>query len=896
MVAALFLVKGSPEEQAQEVAGVFLAALEQDDTETAHQLLCQAERANLSPAERSAGVPRRDAGPGRRVRRGGGGAAARRGPLGRRQHVPVDRHQRGRPADLRRDRPALTPLGRGSPESRSPSPWAKIIPNRRRHGSMQLQSAGRATGTPRYGTHLGHAGDRPSSAEVAPVSSGTPSKWVYDFSEGNKDQKDLLGGKGANLAEMTNLGLPVPPGFTITTDACRHYLEHGGTPPELDAAGHRAPAGAREGHGQDPGRPGRPAAGLGPVGRRGEHARDDGDRPQRRPQRRVGAGPGRAVGQRALRLGLLPPPHPDVRQDGPRHRRRPLRARPRRGEARSRAPSSTSTSTPSTSRTSSPASRRSSSEQTGHDFPQDPREQMDLAINAVFDSWNSERAIIYRRRERIPSDAGTAVNVCSMVFGNLGSDSGTGVAFTRDPGSGAQGVYGDYLQNAQGEDVVAGIRNTVPLADLENIDKDAYDELMATMSRLESHYRDLCDIEFTVERNKLWMLQTRIGKRGAAAAFVIATQLVDEGLIDMDEAVRRVTGDQLAQLMFPRFISGGDATQLTQGMNASPGAAVGKAVFSSEDAVQWADRGEKVVLVRRETNPDDLSGMIAAEGVLTSRGGKTSHAAVVARGMGKTCVCGAEELQVDTKAEAVHRPRRHGRQGGRRHLHRRVHRPGLARRGAGRAVGRRPLLRGRDRPGRRGHRRHRAQRAPDPDPRRREAAARRPDQRRHPGGLRPRPAVRRPGHRPVPDRAHVPRRPPEAGREADPGRRRRGAAGRARRPGAAAEAGLPRDLRGDGRPAGDRAAARPAAARVPARPDRAVGARRARRGARRARRGQPAAAGRRPRHARVQPDARPARRPAGPGRPRAVRHAGAGHRRGGRASGRRRAATRGRRS
>jgi pyruvate,orthophosphate dikinase len=243
-----------------------------------------------------------------------------------------------------------------------------------------------------------------------------------------------------------------------------------------------------------------------------------------------------------------------------------------------------------------------------------------------------------------------------MVFGNLGSDSGTGVAFTRDPGSGAQGVYGDYLQNAQGEDVVAGIRNTVPLADLERIDKDAYDELMTTMSRLESHYRDLCDIEFTIERNKLWMLQTRVGKRTAGAAFVIATQLVDEGLIDMDEAVRRVTGDQLAQLMFPRFVSGGDAVQLTQGMNASPGAAVGKAVFSSETAVQWADRGEKVILVRRETNPDDLSGMIAAEGVLTSRGGKTSHAAVVARGMGKTCVCGAEELLVDTKAKKFTAP------------------------------------------------------------------------------------------------------------------------------------------------------------------------------------------------------------------------------------------------
>ena len=211
-------------------------------------------------------------------------------------------------------------------------------------------------------------------------------------------------------------------------------------------------------------------------------------------------------------------------------------------------------------------------------------------------------------------------------------------------------MYGDYLQNAQGEDVVAGIRNTVPLLQLADIDRGAYDELTDIMGRLEGHYRDLCDIEFTVERHKLWMLQTRVGKRTAGAAFRIATQLVDEGLIDLDEAVRRVTGDQLAQLMFPRFVSGGDATQLTQGMNASPGAAVGKAVFSSERAIEEAQRGEAVVLVRRETNPDDLGGMIAAQGVLTSRGGKTSHAAVVARGMGKTCVCGAEELQVDTKA------------------------------------------------------------------------------------------------------------------------------------------------------------------------------------------------------------------------------------------------------
>jgi pyruvate,orthophosphate dikinase len=297
---------------------------------------------------------------------------------------------------------------------------------------------------------------------------------------------------------------------------------------------------------------------------------------------------------------------------------------------------------------------------TGAEFPQDPRQQMDLAMEAVFDSWNGERARLYRRQERIPADLGTAVNICSMVFGNLGMDSGTGVAFTRDPSSGAQGIYGDYLQNAQGEDVVAGIRNTLPLQDLEALDKPAYDELLATMSTLESHYRDLCDIEFTIERGKLWMLQTRVGKRTAGAAFRIATQLVDEGLIDTDEALLRVTGAQLARLMFPAFGATDDVdasrTVLAKGMGASPGAAVGKAVFSSAVAVEWAARGEDVILVRRETNPDDLSGMIAAQGILTSRGGKTSHAAVVARGMGKTCVCGAEDLEVDLEHKTLTAP------------------------------------------------------------------------------------------------------------------------------------------------------------------------------------------------------------------------------------------------
>jgi pyruvate,orthophosphate dikinase len=295
-------------------------------------------------------------------------------------------------------------------------------------------------------------------------------------------------------------------------------------------------------------------------------------------------------------------------------------------------------------------------EQAGREFPQDPREQMDLAIKAVFDSWNTERAKLYRRQERIPHDLGTAVNICSMVFGNLGPDSGTGVAFTRDPATGHSGVYGDYLANAQGEDVVAGIRNTLSLQELEGLDKTSYDELMRIMKVLEGHYRDLCDIEFTIERGKLWMLQTRVGKRTAAAAFLIANNLVDEGVINPDEAIDRVTGAQLAQLMFPQFDLSSAPKRIAKGMNASPGAAVGKAVFDSYTAVKWSRSGERVILIRRETNPDDLGGMIAAQGILTSRGGKTSHAAVVARGMGKTCVCGAEELDVDTKARKFTAP------------------------------------------------------------------------------------------------------------------------------------------------------------------------------------------------------------------------------------------------
>ncbi|MGH3371081.1 MAG: pyruvate, phosphate dikinase, partial [Nocardioidaceae bacterium] len=474
-------------------------------------------------------------------------------------------------------------------------------------------------------------------------------QFVYGFAQGSKDQKDLLGGKGANLAEMTNLGLPVPPGFTISTQACRAYLAEGRAPDGLadEVSAHLAELeqtmGKGLGQADDPllvsvrsgakfSMPGMMDTvlniGLNDESVPGLAAQSQDERFAWDSYRRLLAMFGKTV------LGIDGDLFEDLLEE------------------RKKARGSTSDLDLDAEdfRALVGAYQELVREQTGRDFPQDPREQLDLAVRAVFDSWNTERAVLYRRQERIPSDLGTAVNVMAMVFGNVGMDSGTGVAFTRDPASGAQGVYGDYLQNAQGEDVVAGIRNTVPLADLEQLDKKSYDDLMRIMEKLEGHYRDLCDIEFTVEHGKLWMLQTRVGKRTAEAAFRIAVQLVDQGLIDMDEAVRRVTGAQLAQLMFPRFEPGSDAKKIASGMNASPGAAVGKAVFESVRAAELAATGERVILVRRETNPDDLPGMIAAQGILTSRGGKTSHAAVVARGMGKTCVCGAEELDVDVKA------------------------------------------------------------------------------------------------------------------------------------------------------------------------------------------------------------------------------------------------------
>ncbi|MFB7462363.1 pyruvate, phosphate dikinase [Streptomyces sp. NPDC056224] len=472
--------------------------------------------------------------------------------------------------------------------------------------------------------------------------------YVYDFSEGGRERAGLLGGKGANLAEMARMGLPVPPGFTVTTEACRVFLATGQPPAGLDrqigehlAALERA-AGKRLGQVDDPlllsvrsgakfSMPGMmetildiglndcAVLGLAKTPERERFAWDS----YRRLVQMFGVtvmGVDGAHFEEALAAVKKEHHRTDDSQLDACDLIRLVET-----------------------------FKDLIREQTGEEFPQDPAEQLRRAVLAVFTSWNGERARLYRRREHIPDDLGTAVNIQAMVFGNLGPDSGSGVAFTRDPATGRPGVYGDYLPDAQGEDVVSGIRNTVPLQDLAGLDPTSFTRLCGYMDQLEAHYRDLCDIEFTIERGTLWMLQTRVGKRTAQAAFSIASQLADEGLISEREALGRVSGEALARLMFPRFAATDTSEVIARGVPASPGAAVGAVVFDSAEAVRRAAAGEKVVLVRQETTPDDLPGMVAAQAVLTSRGGKTSHAAVVARGMGKVCVCGAEDIVVDTR-------------------------------------------------------------------------------------------------------------------------------------------------------------------------------------------------------------------------------------------------------
>ena len=473
-------------------------------------------------------------------------------------------------------------------------------------------------------------------------------QFIYPFTFGDKSQSDLLGGKGANIAEMVQMGLPVPPGFTITTEACREFLSSGAVPTQLTEQIHKSLSNLEKAVGKNFGDPSNPL--LVSVRSGAKHSM-----------------PG--MMETVLNVGITPEVAEALAQSSGNQRfawdsyRRFIDMFGRivcdlpdeivhkiENTFLLKANAKVVADLPVESlKELAQQLILAIQEHTGQDFPKNPIDHLTQSIEAVFRSWNSERAQLYRRRERIPSDLGTAVNIQSMVFGNLSDDSGTGVAFTRNPATGEKGSYGDYLDKAQGEDVVAGIRNTMSLADMAKKEPIVHAELERLMKTLEDHYRDLCDIEFTVERGKLWILQTRVGKRTAEAAFRIATQLVDEGKISMDEALLRTGGDQLAQLMFPQFDLSEIRNLIATGIPASPGAAVGEVVFDSKRAFDLAKNGRKVILVRRETSPDDLVGMVAAEGILTSRGGKTSHAAVVARGMGKTAVCGTESISVDEK-------------------------------------------------------------------------------------------------------------------------------------------------------------------------------------------------------------------------------------------------------
>jgi pyruvate,orthophosphate dikinase len=478
-------------------------------------------------------------------------------------------------------------------------------------------------------------------------------KYVYDFSEGNKDMKDLLGGKGANLAEMTNMGLPVPHGFTITTEGCLTYLAAGGYPDGLagEVDEHLATLESsmdkRLGDASDPllvsvrsgakfSMPGMMDTvlnlGLNETSVAGLAAQTGDDlRFARDAYRRFIQMFGKIV--------------MDVPADAFEHAL----------EEAKHAKSETAQDTDLDAEDLAGLIDRFLAiyrEHTGSEFPQDPKEQLRLSIEAVFKSWNGKRARDYRRQNKISDDLGTAVNVVAMVFGNRGDDSGTGVAFTRDPSTGEKVPYGDYLPNAQGEDVVAGIRNTLPLAKLEDLDPTSYAGLREVMDTLEKHYRDMCDIEFTIEKDHLWILQTRIGKRTAFGEWVMAHEMLTEGLIDESTALLRVDANRLEEL-FKRRVEADGAAAIAKGLNASPGAATGAVVFSADEAERWAKQdGAKVILVRRETTPDDYHGMIAAQGILTSAGGTNSHAAVVARGEGIPAVCGADAIRIDLEARA----------------------------------------------------------------------------------------------------------------------------------------------------------------------------------------------------------------------------------------------------
>ncbi len=471
---------------------------------------------------------------------------------------------------------------------------------------------------------------------------------VFPFAHGDKSMKSLLGGKGANLAEMARIGLPVPPGFTVTTEACKQYLNKGG---ELW-----------------PGLKTEIIENLGLLEQ--QTGRNFGQEQPLLLSVRSGAVvsmPG--MMDTVLNLGLNQKTTESLAAETG-NRRFALDCYRRfiqmfgdvvlkvghysfenvLTEIRQRKRVKTDSELEETDLDQVvKAFLDIVRKETGADFPQDPQEQLFLAIEAVFKSWNTDRAAIYRKANKIPDDLGTAVNVQAMVFGNLGSDSGTGVAFTRNPSTGEPKLYGEYLLNAQGEDVVAGIRTPHDIVNLEKDMPEVFRQFLETCQVLEQHYKDMQDIEFTIERGKLYMLQTRTGKRTASAALRIAVDLVKEGLINKTEALQKIDPAQLEQLMHWRIDPEAKIKYIGRGLPASPGAASGKSVFDADQARNMADSGEKVILVRPETTPDDINGIIAAEGVLTSRGGMTSHAAVVARGMGKPCVCGCDDLRIDLK-------------------------------------------------------------------------------------------------------------------------------------------------------------------------------------------------------------------------------------------------------
>jgi pyruvate, orthophosphate dikinase len=471
--------------------------------------------------------------------------------------------------------------------------------------------------------------------------------YVYDFADGAELGRELLGGKGAGLAEMTTIGIPVPAGFTVTTEACVEYMQNGREPPpglgdEIAAHLERleGATGKRFGDPDDPllvsvrsgaavSMPGMMDTILN-LGLNDESV----------------DGLARATGNERFAYDAyrrLIQMYGNVVEGVEAHtfEQALTELKERRGvrDDVDLAPNDL--------RELVDRFKEIYREGTGSDFPPDPREQLERAVRAVFDSWDTPRAQVYRRANAIPDDLGTAVNVVQMVFGNKGDDSGTGVAFTRDPSTGEQGLWGEFLPNAQGEDVVAGIRTPHPLAEMKKRLPAAFEQLLETMRRLEEHYRDMQDIEFTVEDASLYLLQTRSGKRTAQAALKIAVDMVDEGLISKDEAVGRIDPKQLGQLLHPMIDRDADYDVAAKGLNASPGAATGKVVLDADTAEERGRAGEDVILVRWETTPDDIHGLLEARGVLTAQGGMTSHAAVVARGMGKPCVAGCEALSID---------------------------------------------------------------------------------------------------------------------------------------------------------------------------------------------------------------------------------------------------------